>query len=231
MAKSTKITKHLQLLIVLVGSELLRPALARAGFVTKLFSIGLFALLGVAVFRAVFHTKHRRQIGVALISATIAIDLVGLTLPETWRLPIEILSNAGTAAFFVFVLSVIVSHVFSAKDLRTDDVIGAFSGYILIALIWGRFFAIAWRVVPDYFNINPSIAWQLRDWNTLHALFDYYSFTTIASIGYNDITTTGPATNTLVWLEVMCGQFYLAVVVATIVGIKVSQALAARDGK
>jgi hypothetical protein len=37
----------------------------------------------------------------------------------------------------------------------------------------------------------------------------------------------GPATNTLVWLEVMCGQFYLAVVVATIVGIKMSQALAA----
>jgi hypothetical protein len=30
-----------------------------------------------------------------------------------------------------------------------------------------------------------------------------------------------------VWLEVICGQFYLAVVVATIVGIKVSQALTA----
>jgi hypothetical protein len=61
------------------------------------------------------------------------------------------------------------NHVFNARFLRRDDVIGAFSGY----------------------------------------------------------TTTGPASNTLVRLKVMCGQFYLTVVVATIVGIKMSQALAA----
>ena len=40
-----------------------------------------------------------------------------------------------------------------------------------------------------------------------------------------NITTTRPLSNTLLWLEVMCGQFYLAVVVATIVGMKMAQAL------
>ncbi len=80
-------------------------------------------------------------------------------------------------------------------------------------------------VAPDSFSISPDIRWQLGDWHTLHALFDYYSFTTISSIGYGDITTTRPVTNTLLWLEVMCGQFYLAVVVATIVGMKMAQAM------
>jgi hypothetical protein len=120
--------------------------------------------------------------------------------------------------------------VFGARTLRMDDIVGAFSGYIIIGVIWGRLYVAAWLVVPNYFSISPEIKWQLANWNTLHALFDYYSFATITTIGYGDITTTGPATNTLLWLEVMCGQFYLAVVVATIVGIKMSQALATRDG-
>jgi voltage-gated potassium channel len=232
MALTTRMTRHVQLLTVLVASELVRPALARAGPITIIVSLGLFALIGVTVFRAVFNSTRRRRVGVSLIGLAIGINILGILVPGQWNNWIEVASNVATAGFFVFVLYVIVNHVFSAKDLRTDDVVGAFSGYIIIALIWGRLYTIAWRIVPDYFSISPSIAWQLANWNTRHALFDYYSFTNISSIGYGDITTTGPATNTLVWLEVMCGQFYLAVVVATIVGIKVSQALAQpRDGK
>jgi voltage-gated potassium channel len=78
---------------------------------------------------------------------------------------------------------------------------------------------------PNSFSISQNIQWQLQDWSTLHALFDYYSFTTISSIGYAYITTSAPSSNTLVWLEVMCGQFYLAVVVATIVGMKMAEAM------
>jgi voltage-gated potassium channel len=231
VALTHRLTRHVQLLSVLVLSELVRPSLARAGIVTIIVSLALFALLGVVVFRAVFNTTHRRRVGVLLISIAIIINILGVMVPGQWNTWIEVASNFATAVFFVFVMYVIVNHVFGARDLRTDDVVGAFSGYIIIALIWGRLYAIAWRLVPDYFSISPSIRWQLDNWNTRHALFDYYSFTNISSIGYGDITTTGPATNTLVWLEVMCGQFYLAVVVATIVGIKVSQALTApRDG-
>jgi hypothetical protein len=142
----------------------------------------------------------------------------------------EILISLSAATFYAFVLYVILNHVFGARTLRMDDIVGAFSGYIIIGVIWGRLYVAAWLVVPNYFSISPEIKWQLSNWNTLHALFDYYSFATITTIGYGDITTTGPATNTLLWLEVMCGQFYLAVVVATIVGIKMSQALATRDG-
>jgi len=147
------------------------------------------------------------------------------------KLPVELALNISTAAFFVFCLYVIVNHVFGARNLRADDVVGAFSGYIIIALIWGRLYGLAWMIVPGSFSINSDIRWQLANWHTFQALFDYYSFTTISSIGYGNITTTSPVSNTLVWLEVMCGQFYLAVVVATIVGIKVAQALASpRDG-
>jgi hypothetical protein len=180
----------------------------------------------------VFDTQRRRRIGAALIAVTVAIDVTASLVPNEWHRVVEVLSNLSIATFFALVLSIIIRHVFAARNLKVDDVIGAFSGYIIIALIWGRLYNAAWIIAPHYFSISPDIAWQLGNWNTTHTLFDFYSFCNITTIGYGDITTTGPATNSLVWLEVMCGQFYLAVVVATIVGIKMSQAMTApRDGR
>jgi voltage-gated potassium channel len=224
-------TRHVQLLAALVATEVFRPLMAKADLAARVFSGAFFLIVFVAVFRAVFHNRQRRLVGWTLGGTTIALNFANTLAPAAWQPTMEVLISLAAAAFFAFVLFVLLEHVFGARTLRLDDIVGAFSGYIIIAVIWGRLYVAAWLLAPDYFSISPDIKWQLGNWNTLHALFDYYSFTTISSIGYGDITTTAPATNTLVWIEVMCGQFYLAVVVATIVGIKMSQALAApRDG-
>jgi voltage-gated potassium channel len=231
MALTIRITRHVQLLTALVASEIVTPLLAQAGLEAHVASILLFGLVCVAVFRALFATKPRRWIGSILAGATLGIDLARLLLPHRLQLAMDVLLNISASAFFVFVLTVILSHVFSPRRLRIDDVVGAFSGYIVIALLWGRLYALTWLAAPDSLRISPDIQWQLQDWSTLHALFDYYSFTTISSIGYAYITTSAPPSNTLVWLEVMCGQFYLAVVVATIVGMKMAEALSTpREG-
>jgi voltage-gated potassium channel len=228
MALTLRITRHVQLLAALVASEIVSPLLARAQLGARVISILLFGLVCVAVFRALFATKRRRWIGSILAGATLTIDLARLFMPQRLQLPSDVLLNISASAFFIFTLTVILSHVFGTRRLRIDDVVGAFSGYIVIALLWGRLYALTWLGAPESFNISPAIQWQLHDWSTLHALFDYYSFTTISSIGYAYITTSAPASNTLVWLEVMCGQFYLAVVVATIVGMKMAEALSTR---
>jgi Ion channel len=226
---SSRITRHVQLLAALVGMEVLNPLMAKATPTERLISIGLFAVVCVTVFRALFKTARRRWIGSGLALVTIAIDLARLFASRDLKLTLDALLNVTASVFYVFVLSVIVSQVFNARRLRIDEVVGAFSGYILIALLWGRFYVLAWLFVPTSFSINPDIGWELDSWSTLHALFDYFSFTTITSIGYGDMTTVGPVSDTLVWLEVMCGQFYMAVVVATIVGMKVAEALSSRQ--
>ena len=70
---------------------------------------------------------------------------------------------------YVFVLSVIVKQVFNARVLRTDDVVGAFSGYMLIALLWGRLYALAWMLIPELLQHQPRYQrGSFTDWNTLH---------------------------------------------------------------
>src|SRR5450631_4022839 len=224
MAPSAKMARHVQLLIALVATEMLSPLIAQATQAARIISISLFCVICIAVIRAVFDTKRQQWIGIFLACTAVAIDFARLLLPGL-RPPMDILLTVCAAMFFVFVLSVIVSQLFGKRRLRSDDIVGALSGYILIALFWGRLYALLWLLMPASFNINADVRWQLHDWNTLHSLFDYYSFTTISSIGYADITTTAPASNTLVWLEVICGQFYMAVVVASIVGIRLAEAL------
>lgn len=224
-ASAARITRHVQLLGALVAMEVMNPLMAKETLTERLVSTGLYGVVCVTVFRALFRTTRQRWIGASLAGITIAIDIARLFISRDLQIRLDALLNITASAFYVYVLSVILRQVFGTRRLRIDDVVGAFSGYILIALIWGRLYVLAWMALPTSFNISPDIGWELRNWSTLHALFDYFSFTTITSIGYGDMTTIAPVSDALVWLEVMCGQFYMAVVVATIVGMKIAGAL------
>ena len=73
--------------------------------------------------------------------------------------------------------------------------------------------------------MSKDIAWRLGEWHQRRALFEYLSFTILMTFGYSEITPIGQPAYTLTWLEVMAGQFYMAVVVAQLVGLKLAQAL------
>ncbi|MGC1388715.1 MAG: hypothetical protein WA807_11950, partial [Steroidobacteraceae bacterium] len=154
MAADGKMSRHVQLLTALVLTELVNPLMADVNWTARFFSAMLFGILGVAVFRAIFDTKSRRRVGAALACTAIAINVARLLVPTELKLPAELALNISTAAFFMFCLYVIVNHVFGARNLRADDVVGAFSGYIIIALIWGRLYSLAWMIVPGSFSIN-----------------------------------------------------------------------------
>lgn len=107
-------------------------------------------------------------------------------------------------------LPAILRDILAKRRIETDDVFGAVVGYLFGALAWAQLFA---------------LAVQLEDWHLRRAVFDYLSFTTLTSIGWSDVTPNAPPATTLTWLEVVCGQFYMAIVVATRVGQKLAAAL------
>jgi voltage-gated potassium channel len=222
-----KHTNQVWLLAGLVAIEAVNPLLRGEGSAARIFSVVLFTAVVIIVFRALLRTKLQRYVGVTLAAVAIVGELLREQMSTAFQLPLDVLTSTVLIAFFAFIFTVLVTHLFLSRHLEFGDVIGAFSGYFIIALLWGRLYALVWQFMPRAFRISPDITWQLRDWHMLHTLFDYFSLTTLATVGYGEVTTTAPIANTLVWLEVMCGQFYLAVIIASIVGIKVTQVLAA----
>ena len=73
--------------------------------------------------------------------------------------------------------------------------------------------------------MTPDTLSRIGEWHRRRALFEYMSFTTLTSLGFAGISPAGPPVYSLMWLEVMFGQFYMAVVVAQLVGLKLADAI------
>jgi hypothetical protein len=221
--------RHTWLLATLVTVEIGNPVVGRAGVVAQTLAVGLALAAAAAVVGFAMDTRAQRLRGALFIAPAVVIELTRFAAPQAWDPKLDIIADVSASVFLGYVVAIIVRHIFSARRIGVDDVIGAFAGYLMTGLMWGRLYSLVWTLDPGAFQINSAIAWQLEHWHLRHALFNYFSITTLATVGYGDITTAAPITNTLLWLEVMSGQFYLAVVVATIVGLKLAQALTNSD--
>ncbi|MHB8957648.1 MAG: potassium channel family protein [Pirellulaceae bacterium] len=94
-----------------------------------------------------------------------------------------------------------------------------------MGIIWSLlYFAVETASPGSFFMASPG-----RDGATAAPLhrgdLSYYSFITLATVGYGDVTPTTPLARTLAWTEAITGQFYLAILVAGLVGFKVTQAM------
>jgi len=98
-------------------------------------------------------------------------------------------------------------------------------GEFVFDFSWANAYALIYLLRPGSFRVAEAIAWRLGDWHLQRFLFNYFSVTTLTSLGYGDITPIGTLALSLSWLEVVFGQFYIAVVVAQLVGLRLAQAI------
>ena len=85
--------------------------------------------------------------------------------------------------------------------------------YLLLALIWTVLYLIALEFWPTAIN-----GIQYRDWRDNFGEVAYYSYITMTTVGYGEITPAIPVTRTLAYLQAITGTFYMAIVVASMVG-------------
>jgi len=216
--------KHLVLLGGLVAVLVMQPLVGRDALAARFAFDLLTAAAAVGVMLIVFVHRWERRVAIVLALPAIALTVARYTIPEGSLAPLRLAYALSAALFLGFAVAVIVRDIFKRRVIGFDDVVGAFAGYILLGVAWGSLYAGVEAAAPSSFTVNPAIQWQLEEWHYRRALFNYLSFTVLASMGYNDITPIAPFANTLTWMEVMSAQFYLAVVVAQIVGLKLARA-------
>ena len=143
---------------------------------------------------------------VGLTAASIALGLTGLL--ELGRLLILL--------FCVLTAWIALRDVFRPNALVTvNHLTGAVCIYLLIAVI----FAIAYQLVESLSPGSFKIGVEGVD---LDSTFLYFSFVTMTTIGYGDISPVKPGAMALAYMEAVVGQVYLTVLVAGLVGIHVS---------
>ncbi|HSD43955.1 MAG TPA: hypothetical protein VLD36_19075 [Burkholderiales bacterium] len=216
--------KHLLLLAAIIAVLVTQPLVARESTAARLAYDLLVAAVAVGVFLVVFGFRWERQVAAVLALPAIALDVARYALTDGAIGGYAVSYFLSVALFLAFAVAVIVRDIFHGRAVSLDGVLGAFAGYLLLGVAWGSLYAVAELLAPGSFSVNSEIRWQLEDWHLRRALFNYFSFNTMTSLGYSDITAVAPLANTLTWFEVMTAQFYLAVVIAQIVGLKLAQA-------
>jgi len=106
---------------------------------------------------------------------------------------------------------------FSLSSVRIDAerIYAALSAYLLIGVCWGVAYAAMTRAMPGSLlsgGVVPPAGVGMGD-----AI--YFSFVTLATLGYGDLVPATPAMRGLAVLEAVIGQLYLALLVARLVGL------------
>ena len=110
-----------------------------------------------------------------------------------------------------------------SKRVSADTIFGAVAVYLLFGVIVAMLFYFLNNIAPGSVIASVGEATNLVERYDQFSDILYFSFVTLTSVGYGDLTPIGPAARGLAMFEGVVGQLYLAVLIARLVGIHVAQ--------
>lgn len=171
----------------------------------------------VVLVSSLFALSHKKWI-VGLSTALVVPMFLMAWLP--FRFPgKEPLAMLIAIFYFTLVVVVIFRHVFRTTIVDRETILAAMVIYMGIGVVWSYFYQILEFSVPGSFSLPAASPADLR--NT----FYYFSFTTLTTLGFGDITPLSEQARGLAIVEAVTGQIYLTVMVARLVGMHISQSL------
>ncbi len=127
----------------------------------------------------------------------------------------EIIFAVSTLSFFVFLVMAIIADFLHTQEVTTDTISGAACVYLLIGIIWSLAYALLEHIYPGSFHSSmPKKVISLTNTSS----FSYFSFVTLTTVGFGDITPVSKGAKLLVIMEAILGQLYIAIFLARIIG-------------
>jgi len=192
------------LLLVLIASYLLSAF--DIGRVAGYLQVGLFAaVVGLALRTSPLPGRWPALIAVgtvagsaAAIGALLTGTLTGVGLADLWK-----------ALMLLLTAVLIVRRVLARPTITIQSIYGALSAYLVTGLMFAACYAaMGYLMRSPFFADGQPAATQT---------FQYFSFTTLTTLGYGDFTAAGSGGRAVAVLEALTGQVYLATLVARLV--------------
>jgi hypothetical protein len=122
-------------------------------------------------------------------------------------------------AFAAFVVIHHLLFILAASEVDARVLCAGVSTYLMLGLLWAFAYAlVANRISTAFaFSAGPDGDRMMSGFTTF-----YYSFTTLTSTGYGDITPVAPVARMLSILEAVTGAMYMAILIARLVAMHVT---------
>ncbi len=186
---------------VLDGVEAISPRVSRALMLSWLVSVGIWSLRGFG---------RRFTIGVAFAAASVVFNFLAASLEAA------IFDYVALTAIIGFLLTAILCtlrQVALGTEISANRLVGAISIYLMLGVLWALAYTETELAVPGSFSGVAAGADQTWDSDWL-----YFSFVTMTTLGYGDLLPVSAPARILAYMQAVFGQFYIAILVAGLVG-------------
>lgn len=202
------------LLILLVASLLvpsyMEPGPARAATSSLLLSFTLISSLYLVVYQL-----RELYIGIVLMIPCLLTLWWQPPISEPWD------HNIGYLLYILFILYIclhIGRYLVETDEINTDMVLAAICVYLLIGLMWAFIYLMIETSSPGSITF-PSHNSE----GATYSLFVYFSYVTLTTLGYGEITPVSEVSQSWTVLESIVGQLYLTIVIARMIGLIISR--------
>jgi len=206
------------LLAALIVALALPPVLHSFGVEVASLRLGLVAVLVASIF-VVSRRRSSLWLGIALAIPAIAMDWASLAVGS------RELAMASSVVAILFLGLVIVAtgeSLMRTERVTTDTILGGICVYLLLGLLWVSAFTLLEIAQPGSLLVNGMALDQ--GGAEAHEAFRfteilYFSFVTLTTVGYGDITPATSGARALASGEAIVGQLYVTIFVARLVGL------------
>ena len=175
-------------------------------------------LVGILGFRS---SRISFRTGIGFVISVLSVFILGIFLDISG---LDYLHILLLIAFFIWATWIAARQVLFIGPIDGNKIVGAICIYLMMGLIWALSYLLIAEIIPDAFNGLEHASWEKN-----FADATYYSFVTLTTLGYGDITPKASIARFLVYMEAIVGVFYMAILVASLVGIRISTTLLEKE--
>ena len=170
------------------------------------WSILLTALLAIG------RSRHSFFMALSLVLLSAILHGMNLIAQEPFFL---LLSRICSMAVYGITIVALLNYVLLQSVMDSDRLFGAASIYLMLGILWTFLYGLLLEHdVHAFNNLSQELEQPIN--NVINVL--YFSFTTLTTTGYGDITPLSPMARMLANVEQVTGTLFVAILIARLVG-------------
>jgi hypothetical protein len=201
------------LLISLIFFFVVSPFFGAGVYGRFMLDVSIILILILAVYSCADSKLH------VVLAAILATPVLVRLVHPSWL--VDEVTLSFNALFIAFVIYELLTRIFNTYRVTTDIIFAAISVYILIGIFWGFMYTLLEVFWPGSF-ILPASSMGEGVYGHFGQDLIYYSFVSLTTLGYGDITSVSKPAQYLSVSEAVTGQIYLTVLVARLVSMQLT---------
>jgi hypothetical protein len=126
----------------------------------------------------------------------------------------SLLYPIAALVFFIFVVTNLIRSILRAPRVDANVLCAGLSGYLLLGLLWVPTYVLVAQLNPGAFKMSSGAGSSMNGYNAF-----YFSFITLCTVGYGDVTPVSNGARMLAVVEAIAGVFYVAVLISRLVAV------------